>query len=92
MHLDTKDNEIIRNFIGPANNGDYTIKIMVFEKPLAKTMDGQEIYSGAFIEDKIGEIKFRMLFPVKLSGEEMIKQANYMVENVVKILEDSNNG
>ena len=95
MILNTKGNEIVRSFLGntkDAEGNEYVVKLVSYRDSVARTEAHGEIYSAAFIEDRKGEIMFTMLFTDILTQEEMDRQADYMIKNVDKILEDKNNG
>lgn len=95
MILNTKQNEIVRSFLGNTKDVDgneYVIKIVSYDKPVASTQAHGDIHSSAFIEDRKGEILFTLLFTGVLTQDEMDKQADYMIKNIDKILEDKKNG
>jgi len=95
MVLNTKNNEIVRSFLGNTKDVDgneYVVKIVSYNDAVAKTEAHGDIHSAAFIEDRKGEILFTLMFTGVLTQEEMDKQSDYMIKNIDKILEDKNNG
>lgn len=94
--LNTKNNTVIRNFLGKVVNQndkkEYTVKIVVYDSPLASTEEHGGIHSGAFIEEPNGEIVFRLLYPAKLTEIEVDKQAEYMMDNIETIIADTEYG
>jgi len=69
---------------------EYTIQIICYDEPIAKSNTYGDVYSLAKIESPIGEIVFSLLFG-QLTGEQIEKQFDYMKDNLDKILEERRN-
>jgi hypothetical protein len=95
MILNIAGAQLEESFLGiaqDADGNDYKVKIMSYDRAIAHTENYGDIYGCALLEAKTGEILWKMLFFGKLTKEEVEKQANHMINNVTKILEEKRNG
>jgi len=86
-----KNAEAAESFLGRVKDKDgneFTVKVISFKEPIARTEYHGDIMAGAFIEsESIGTI-FTMLFPEELSKENVQKQADYLINNIDTLFEE----
>ena len=96
MHLNTKENPVLRNFLGKVVNQndkkEYTVKIVVYEKPLAETPSFGDIHSISVVEAPNGEIVSRALYPSKLTKLEIDANSKNIMDNIETIISESEYG
>lgn len=95
MEINTTNNPVICSFIGKKadrHGEEHVIRVVSYENPIASTTAYGDVHAGAFIEDKKGETVKAFFFQEPLTEEATQKQAEYMITNIDKILEERKNG